>query len=135
MKVNIEFENIDQDGEITRSKVPAIMENSGHDYRCVYMEDQSGDGNMTRSTLTMSRYGLRIIRQGEVNTDFIYEPKLVHNTSYKTPYGTFPVSIETKEYRYTEGGDSIMTVNVKYYLTMSGEKPMAMGIKVRMTKA
>lgn len=131
MKVNIEFENTDHDGEVTRSTVFAIMEKRAHDYRFVYVEDLSGDGNMTRSTLIVSKHGLRIIRQGELNTDFMYEPRLVHNTTYATPYGKFPVSIETKEYSYTEGGDNILSADVKYYLSMNGDEPLNMRIKIK----
>ncbi len=135
MKVNIEFENMVQDGELTYSKVPAIMEEKNKEYRFTYMEDLSGEGDMTRSTLVVSKYGLRIVRQGEINTDFIYELRLVHNTTYNTPYGKFPVSIETKEYEFTEGGNNILSADVKYYLTMNEAEPMKMGIKIKVTKS
>ena len=72
MKVRLEFKNTDADGEITTSLVTAMMEIREQDYRLLYAEDLSGDGKLTKSTLTISDEGMRIIRNGELTTDFMY---------------------------------------------------------------
>ncbi len=103
MKVNIQFESTDADKEITYSNVTAVMEVRPADYRLTFVEDLSGDGNKTRSTIIITEDSLRLTRSGELNTDFIYGSGMVHNTSYGTPYGTMPVTVTTKEFSCSVG--------------------------------
>ena len=95
MKVNIEIESVDVSGEIIKTKNFAIMDVREFDFRLTYVEDLSGEGIKTRSTMFVSPEELRIIRKGELNTDFMYGKNVVHNTSYRTPYGAFPVTVTT----------------------------------------
>ena len=150
MKVNIQFESISEDGEKIISNIFAVMEVRKFDFRLVYVEDLSGNGNMTKSTMFISPDGMRIIRKGELNTDFMYGKELTHNTTYKTPYGNVPVTIETKSFvfdlvsrdnpdiRLGVGGvltdDFIMSCSTAYTLTMGCEKPMEMGINITITR-
>ncbi len=150
MKVNIRFESISEEGEKTISNIFAVMEVRKYDFRLVYVEDLSGNGNMTKSTMVISPDGMRIIRTGELNTDFMYGKELTHNTTYGTPYGNMPVTIETKNYEFSlvskdnpdiklgVGGvltdDFIMSCNTVYTLFMGDESPMKMGINITITR-
>ncbi len=156
MQVNIEFETTDDDGQVSKSHNFAIMEKNRVGYRLVYVEDLSGEGKMTRSTMVISPYEMRIIRKGELNMDFIYGPNMVHNTSYMTPYGNFPVTLETQSYSYDVQGKVdtpnqnivereisavseeekgfAIRINIEYALSMSGQAPMNMGMKICITK-
>ena len=100
MKVNLEYESIDADGEKQLSKVAAIMEVRSDNYKLTFIEDLSGEGKTTRSTMYLSPENMRIIRKGELNTDFMFGPALVHNTNYATPYGNLPVTITTREFSF-----------------------------------
>ena len=149
MKVNLEYESIDMEGEKSLSKVMAIMEIRESDYRLVFVEDLSGEGNMTRSTMMLSEEGMRIIRKGELNTDFMFGPALVHNTNYATPYGNLPISLITKEFTFSVSHPEFREENpiksgdvpdgfcissyAAYDIVLSGQK-MSMSMKVRVTK-
>lgn len=103
MKVNIQFESTDADNEVTCSNVQAVMEIRQEDYRLVFVEDLSGDGKKTRSTMVITENSLRLTRAGELNTDFIFGSGMVHNSFYGTPYGTMPVTVTTKEFSHSVG--------------------------------
>lgn len=143
MKVKIEFTNTDVDGEITTSLVSAMMEIREHDYRLLYAEDLSGDGKLTKSTLTISDEGMRIIRNGELTTDFMYADNMVHNTNYQTPYGNFPVTLTTLEYSYSEQGtitnrlqlpeDFAIHVYTAYSLKIANEDALTLKMNIKIT--
>lgn len=142
MKVNIEIESVDMNGEVIKTKNFAIMDVRDFDFRLVYVEDLSGDGKKTRSTLFVSPEELRIIRKGELNTDFMYGKNVVHNTSYITPYGAFPVTITTLSYKYELEGDLededigfAINVATSYTLQVGEDEPMRMSIRICITKA
>ena len=147
MKVNLEYESIDADGEKQLSKVIAIMEIRPEDYKLTFVEDLSGEGKTTRSTMYLSPESMRIIRKGELNTDFMFGPALVHNTNYATPYGNLPVTITTKEFDFfashpeISGGNMLnggvlsldysLNVSTSYDIEMNGTKmPMSMRVNV-----
>lgn len=157
MKVNIEFESTDAYGEVSVTNVFAVMEVRQFDYRLVYVEDLSGEGKMTKSTMLMSDRELRILRTGELDTDFIYGNAMVHHTTYKTPYGVLPVTLETENYKFRVGrkGDVVseadsnlqdgewngvglpddfeIRAETGYKLIMAGQEPLAMRMKIRIT--
>lgn len=142
MKVNIEIESVDMNGEVIKTKNFAIMDVRDFDFRLVYVEDLSGDGKKTRSTLFVSPEELRIIRKGELNTDFMYGKNVVHNTNYITPYGAFPVTITTLSYKYELEGDLededigfAINVATTYNLQVGEDEPMRMSIRLCITKA
>lgn len=142
MKVNLEIESVDVSGEVIKTKSFAIMDIREFDYRLVYVEDLSGEGIKTRSTMFVSPEELRIIRKGELNTDFIYGNNMVHNTSYITPYGAFPVTVKTLSYSYDIQGDLededvgfAINVATTYTLQVGEDEPMRMSIKLCITKA
>ena len=141
MKVNIEIESVDITGEKIKTKNFAIMDVREFDYRLTYVEELSGEGIKTRSTLFVSPEELRIIRKGELNTDFMYGKNVVHNTSYITPYGAFPVTLTTLSYKYELVGDIederigfAINVATSYTLQVWDDEPMKMSIKIWIRK-
>lgn len=151
MKVMIEFETEDAQGEIMTSQVPAMLEVRRSDYRLVYVEnlssgEKTNQERLTRSTMLLSEGGMRITRTGELNTDFMYAKAMVHNTTYGTPYGAIPVTLETEDYHFWVGRtggeplggiapnlpeDFLIQVEAVYKLIMAGQEPLDMRIKLR----
>lgn len=135
MKVNIHFETKDMEGHTEKSSVMAVLERRKNDYRLVYVEDLSGEGNMTKSTLTISEDSLRILRDGEIVTDFAYGNALIHNTVYKSQYGTMPLTITTSRYDYElvkDTGDEILiNAAIEYSMAFAGQEPMDMEIRLQ----
>lgn len=150
MKVKVYIESTDMDGEVSESVFNAVMEERQNDYKLSYVEDISGEGKTTRTTMYVSGSSLRIIRSGELVSDFIYSSGLEHNTTYQTPYGDIPVTIITDEYNFVGNsmsyGDDIFsgginplktgrsfTINadVKYAMQVQGAESMELGVKIK----
>ena len=102
MRVKIIIESTDQDGLKNTSENTAIISEEKSGYRLTYSEDLSGEGVLTKTTMYVSPTELRIIRRGELITDFIYSESLTHNTTYETPFGNIPVTLITKSYEYLD---------------------------------
>lgn len=102
MRVKIIIESTDQDGLKNKSENTAVIFKEKNGYRLTYSEDLSGEGVLTKTTMYVSPTELRIIRRGELITDFIYGESLTHNTTYETPFGNIPVTLITESYEYTD---------------------------------
>lgn len=139
MKVNIAFETTDMEGEVSRTNQFAVMERTTGGYRLVYVEDVMNDGNKVKATMLLTKDSMRVMRSGPVNCDFMYGTAMVHHTSYETPYGRFPVTLETKEFSFNEQRESekvfTLTTNTTYDLVFEGQEPLTMRICVTITPA
>lgn len=141
MKVILEFETKDESGEMSFSEHTALMEMTEQGLRLSYVEDVSGDGNKTRNTLLLSDTTLRVLRSGELQSDFWYERGMQYNTAYQTPYGTFPVRLHTKRFTHTAEGvdyknkimeaDFFIELGLAYTLTIGADTPMKMEMKLK----
>ncbi|MDD6401250.1 MAG: DUF1934 domain-containing protein [Lachnospiraceae bacterium] len=143
MKVNLRFESKDPNGDVIVSNFLAVMEIRKNNYKIVYMEDLSGEGISTKSTIMLARNELRLIRDGEIKADFLFGTNMVHNTAYKTVYGDIPVTLQTKDYSFDIKGakekDSfeleksyMVTAQVLYDLIIDGA-PQEMNMKIYVT--
>ena len=141
MKVRVEFETTDETGEVSTSFHVALMEMTEQGMRLSYVEDVSGDGKKTRNTLLVSEKNLRVLRSGELQSDFMYGHDLQHNTVYQTPYGAFPVTVHTKRFSHSAEGvdyegkaiNQIFRVllELDYTLTMGQDAPMYVQMKIQ----
>lgn len=150
MKVKLYIESTDMEGEVIKTEHNAMLEEREHDYKLTYVEDISGEGKKTRTTMYICGSSMRIIRDGELVSDFIYANELEHNTSYITPFGEIPVTVITHDYSFVGNhvsyGDDIFsgvtnplnsgkhfTIDAKadYSLIVHGTDPIIMSVKVR----
>ncbi|MGN0435284.1 MAG: DUF1934 family protein [Wujia sp.] len=147
MKVKLEIESTDMDGSVMRTDTIAMMELRDKDYRLMYVEDLSGQGNKTKTTLHLTSGSLRILREGEINSDFLYAEGLEHNTLYGTPYGKIPVTLVTEQFDFMGSSMEVaedmfhaslktlpltffMSYYVEYSLNIQGAESMPMKVKV-----
>lgn len=141
MRVSIVIESVDQDGIKSRSENSAVIYKESDGYRLTYTEDLSGEGNLTKTTMFLSEAELRIIRRGELVTDFIYGEALTHNTSYETPFGTIPITLVTESYEYYDGlhePETGISIVSSYTLDMGDSlmppSSMSMNISIKQDK-
>lgn len=145
MKVRITMETLDAEGNKTQSQVSALMAMKDHAMQLTYVEDLSGEGRKTKSSMRLTPGQLRVIRTGEINTDFMYGNCMTHNTSYGTMYGTFPMTIQTEKFLYSSDGvdlddmqvtsDFFVQVHIHYDLLMADGDPMKMKMSMKIVKA
>lgn len=143
MKVNLRFESKDPSGEVSISNSLAVMEIRKNNYKLVFVEDLSGEGTTTKSTIILAKNELRLIRDGEIKADFLFGDNMTHNTAYSTIYGNIPVTLETKEFSLDIKGAKaegsfeleksfLISAHVAYYLII-GEEPQTMDMKIYIT--
>lgn len=154
MKATLVISTYNMDGSVDSSSAFGILrrsdgnEEDGFVYQFSYVEDLSNEGKKTKTVMTFSKKQLRIVRSGEVNSDFIYEEGLVHNTSYETMYGSLPVSINTsvfdcvidcidteaKKVAIRDFTDSISAnIKISYQLEMGGGEPMPVRLEMKLS--
>ncbi len=142
MKVKLEIESIDADGQSSKITTMAVMELRQYDFRLIYIEKVSDDGKLKANVeLIIAPHGMRIIRKGDLCSDFFYEENLKHNTTYQTPYGEMPITVETSSYDYSVCGGSLaglsevfeINVDIKYALYVASEDSLLMNVKMKVT--
>lgn len=150
MKVNVTVESIDINGEVMRSSTRALLEERACDYKVSYVERLSDSDKKTKTVMYITSGSLRIVRDGEIKSDFMYGEGLTHNSIYKTPYGDFPVSVITEKFSFfgnrmslsqelfesfpgvSPSGNQInMNIEVLYQLILEGAEPMNMKVKLQ----
>ena len=140
MRVNLIVESTDSEGAKSRSENAAIMYKHNDGYRLTYSEDLSGEGQITKTTMYINASELRILRRGELTTDFIYSESVTHNTAYETPFGNLPITLTTEKYEYIdnflENELGEITINSSYLLDMGDSltPPTSMNMYIRVTK-
>lgn len=100
MKVKVCMTTTDGDGNVMTDESIALLDIIDNQYKIVYAQNLSDSGKKTRTTILLSKKGLKLNRNGEINSNFEYEEKLVHNSQYGTLYGTFPITVETIRYSF-----------------------------------
>ncbi|MCM1287526.1 MAG: DUF1934 domain-containing protein [Clostridium sp.] len=129
MKVNMELVTTDENGDVSETKIAAVMEHQGQQFRLVYVSDLSGDKKMTRTTILINPKSMRVTRRGALVSDFIYEEGLVHHSMYKTAYGDIAVTLKTTSYKFEQSDNGTINVEAVYFLDM-GESRAAAPVKL-----
>ena len=134
MKVNVELVTTDENGEVSETKIFAVMEHQGQQhFRLVYVEDISGNKKMTRTTILINPQSMRVTRRGELVSDFIYEEGLVHHSLYGTVYGDIAVTLKTIRYKFEQPDNGAINAEAVYFLDMGGSQaaaPVKLVIKI-----
>ena len=126
MKVNMELVTTDENGDVSETKIAAVMEHQGQQqFRLVYVSDLSGDKKMTRTTILINPKSMRVTRRGALVSDFIYEEGLVHHSMYKTAYGDIAVTLKTTSYKFEQSDNGIINAEAVYFLDMGGSRAAA----------
>ncbi|MCM1083694.1 MAG: DUF1934 domain-containing protein [Clostridium sp.] len=126
MKVNMELVTTDENGDVSETKIAAVMEHQGQQqFRLVYVSDLSGDKKMTRTTILINPKSMRVTRRGALVSDFIYEEGLVHHSMYKTAYGDIAVTLKTTSYKFEQSDNGRINAEAVYFLDMGGSRAAA----------
>ena len=62
-----------------------------------------------------------LMRLGAVTSEMIFRPGETHTTYYATPYGTFPLTVETESvhWKFDERGGML---SLRYHIDLGGQK-------------
>ena len=101
-------------------RLPGTIEETAEGLRLRY-EEPGADGTATTVTrLDLTADGAVLTRLGAVTSEMIFRPGEKHTSSYATPYGTLPVTVETESARWKfDGGGGMLAL--RYRIDLGGQ--------------
>ena len=121
VKVKISGTQISPEGEVTRTKTLAdgtLFEKNGNMFLLYSEKDE--DGVLTKTVVKYNKDKAKITRSGQITSTLTFEEKQHFRSSYITPWGSFPVDIDTDRYVLQEQADGTF-LSVRYDLAVEGE--------------
>ena len=116
-------------------RLRGTLEETADGVRIRYEEPGADGAAATITRLDASAGGVVLTRTGEVTSEMIFRPGEKHTSSYATPYGTVPVTVETESARWKfDGGGGMLAL--RYRIDLGGQKGMcALRIRARAAEA
>lgn len=121
VKIKIQGIQVSPDGQVSRTESSAegTLREKGGKHFLLYQE-KAEDGSVTKSVVKYSRESLQITRSGQISSSLIFTEGEHFRSSYSTPYGSFPVDIDTERYVLSEKEDQA-ELSLGYRLAVDGE--------------
>lgn len=91
----------------------------GEGFLITYREGEPG-GVGTETALRVEVDRITLLRTGEVGCEMVFRPGLRHTCQYRTPYGAFPVEVDTRTALALLGPDR-GRIQLEYSLKMAGQ--------------
>lgn len=82
---------------------------------------REGEGETIRTALRLEGDRVTLLRSGELGCSLVFTPGLRHDSTYRTPYGSFPISVTSRrvEPRCGEGEGEL---ELEYDLDLAGQR-------------
>ncbi len=95
--------------EVTELVTEGTMNTDGTNVTLVYQESELTGLEGTQTTIQVQPESVTILRQGEVNSQMVFQPGRRHLSLYNTPYGALTMGVNTKKMKVNldETGGSI----------------------------
>lgn len=109
-----------------------IMEEVDGQLRIEYFERFEGDLEETRSTIVVEENTVHVQKIGSVSSILHFEKDMTHNTTYQTPEGDIPMTIETDSLEVVRQ-DTGCDIKVVYKILFDNMEPLTniLSLKVR----
>ena len=88
--------------------------------RYISYDSTTEDGQTYKTTLKIKEAEFTYTKKTTVASTMFFRPGVVTKSSYITPYGTFAMAMDTKEYGLIETEDGLK-LNLKYDLSLDGQ--------------
>lgn len=82
------------------------------------MEDEQGNGEVTKNTIKISKDTMEILKKGANNTHMVFEENKKNLTYYNTPFGQLIIGIDTTGFKVIEE-DNAIGVKIHYNLEIN----------------
>ncbi len=110
-----------RDYEKKRMVHRARIEETAEGLRLRYEEPGADGAAATVTRLDLAEGSAVLTRLGAVTSEMIFRPGETHTTYYATPYGTFPLTVETESvhWKFDERGGML---SLRYRIDLGGQK-------------
>lgn len=82
------------------------------------MEDEQGNGEVTKNTIKISKDTMEILKKGANNTHMVFEENKKNLTYYNIPFGQLIIGIDTTGFKVIEE-DNAIGVKIHYNLEIN----------------
>lgn len=107
-------------GEKTKTRTAGEHYRRGNSRFFLYEERLEGETQPVKNVLRLSGDEISLTRRGSVQVQMVFAERRKHTASYRTPYGTILLGIDTRRIAVTET-DGAMQICIDYALEMNGE--------------
>jgi len=116
------------EGQQVEQAAQGTLRRSGDKLLLRYEEE----GGATRTALRLEEGRVTILRSGELGCDLVLSPGLRHDSTYRTPYGSFPISVTAGRVDWRAGEDG-GEVELVYDLILAGQSAGTTHFRLRWT--
>jgi uncharacterized beta-barrel protein YwiB (DUF1934 family) len=88
--------------------------------RYITYDSDTDDGEKVKNILKIKEAEFTYSKKTTTTSTMFFRPGVVTKSSYITPYGTFAMAMDTKEYGVIETEDGLK-LNLKYDLSLEGQ--------------
>ena len=106
------------EAERVEQTAPGALRREGEKLLLTYRE---GEGGSIRTALRLEGDKVTLLRSGELGCSLVFTPGLRHDSTYRTPYGSFPISVTARRVE-PRGGEAGGELELEYDLDLSGER-------------
>lgn len=106
----------------------------GGNYTVRYQESELTGLEGTRTTIQVEQSSVTILREGQVNSQMVFEPGRRHLTMYNTPYGALAIGVNTRKMKVAldeTGGEIEIDYALEVDHAVAGENLFHIRIKER----
>ena len=102
-------------------RLPGTLEETADGVSIRYEEKGADGAAATVTRLDLTADGAVLTRMGEVTSEMVFRAGEAHTSYYATPYGTFPVTVETEsvKWKFDERGGMLA---LRYRIDLGGQR-------------
>ena len=108
------------------------MEVEGDTYRLTYQESELTGLEGTTTRLLIKNGQVTLLREGNINSQMVFEEGRRHLSMYETPYGALSIGVNTRRMRSTvdeAGGDLEIDYAIEIDNLVAGQNLFRMNVK------
>ena len=122
MQVDIEIKSIHftDEGRNEETETAVGEYHIKGDTRYIRYDSVDQDGDVSHNMIKLTKEAFSQNKKGQVNATMLLTPCKETKTNYVTPYGTFAMTFDTKEYKLEESENS-HKITLKYDLSIDGK--------------
>lgn len=98
---------------VTKTEAEYFFRGNGH--YILFEETQEGFTQSIKSMLKIKENSVELTKKGLLQSRMVFERGLTYAVDYRTPFGSLPMELETKEL-YVNRTKELITVAIKYAL-------------------
>ena len=123
-----------EEPEVTELVTEGTLSRSGAGYTLRYQESELTGLEGTQTTFQIEDGRVTLLREGQVNSQMVFEEGRRHLSMYDTPYGALSIGIDTRRMKVRlgeTGGDIEIDYAIEIDHAVAGENLFRINVKSR----